>query len=65
MITVSRTTEYFDRKCGLQHLQIEVFLHPAFNYENYFERPRFDNNWPPDFVPYQICNCRINEDLKI
>jgi len=45
MLTVTNAAP-FDTKCGLQHLQIEVFLYPGYSYENFFERPMNDSNWP-------------------
>ena len=61
MLTVTNAAP-FDTKCGLQHLQIEVFLYPGYSYENFFERPMNDSNWPKGFVPFQVCNCKLFEN---
>ena len=64
MVTVNKTTKYFDKRCGLQHLQIETFLHPSYDFDNYFARPNNDTHWPEGFVPFQVCNCVLSENCQ-
>ena len=64
-VTVRKTSEYYDPRCGLEHLEVETFLHPAYDFDSYFARPRHDHRWPDRFVPFQICNCKISEQCNI
>merc|ERR1719500_1287678 len=65
MISVKKTTEYFDRRCGQEHLQVETFLHPDFTYDSYFARPKNEENWPKGFLPFEICNCKLQEKFNV
>ena len=64
-ISVSKTAEFFNKKCGLEHLQIEALLEPGYNYDNYFSRPTHDQHWPREFLPFQICNCKLEESYNV
>ena len=64
MLTVRKTTEKFDERCGIEHLEVEAFLQPGFTYDNYFGRPTNDSHWPNGFVPAYICNCKLYESYQ-
>ena len=61
MVTVRKTAEAFNERCGLDHLEVEVFVEPGYDFDNYFARPANDDNWPHGFVPAYICNCKLYE----
>ena len=64
-ISVSKTAKFFNKKCGLEHLQIEAHLQPGYNFDNYFSRPAHDQHWPSEFLPFQICNCKLEESYNV
>ena len=64
-ISVSKTAQFFNKKCGLEHLQIETLLQPGYNYDNYFCRPAHDHHWPHQFLPFHICNCKLEESYNV
>ena len=61
MLTVRKTGNKFEERCGLEHLEVEAFVESGFDFDNYFARPANDCNWPHRFVPAYICNCKLNE----
>ena len=62
MVTVRKTGDTFDERCGMEHLEVEAFVENGFNFDNYFARPANNENWPHGFVPAFICNCRLDEN---
>ena len=62
MLTVRKTGDRFEERCGLEHLEVEAFVENGFDFDNYFARPAHDCNWPHGFVPAYICNCKLNEN---
>ena len=64
-ISVRKTAQLFSAKCGLEHLEIETFLQPGHNYDNYFSRPAHDQHWPRQFLPFQVCNCKLEESYNV
>ena len=64
-ISVRKTASFFNKNCGLEHLQIETLLQPGYNYHNYFSRPAHDQHWPRQFLPFQICNCKLEESYNV
>ena len=61
MLTVRKTAEAFDERCGLEHLEVEAFVEAGYDFDNYFARPANNNNWPSGFLPAYICNCKLFE----
>ena len=60
-VTVRKTAEAFDDKCGLEHLEVVAIVKSGVEFDDYFARPANDRNWPRGFVPAYICNCKLYE----